>query len=431
MRPITQKQIIAVLLLGAMACAGSTACKRKEPDFVDIVTIGRYNTPLAASASTPTGSELDGEFTAALTDFSQTLFRKSLTKQDSSGENFVLSPLSVTYALTLSANGAKGDTLGQFNELNGGIDVVQMNEYLYTLTRRMATTEGSTVDVANSIWTNSGSFAINEAFAEVAKKYYDAEVGSVDFMDKATPDIINTWVSRHTDGMIPKALDKIDPMTAMLLINTVLFDGKWAGEYMEFDVWEEEFRNADGTETVTDFLHSTEHSYFEAPKGVGFSKEYKDGYRFVAILPEEGVAIADFVSELNLADAIAASRKGHEPVVCAIPEFSYDVTADLNQTLLDMGLTRAFSETEAELEGLGKSDLGSLYISNVLQKAKITLDRHGTKAAAMTEVAIMATSAAPTTEPKHITLDRPFFYMILDSEADLPLFLGVLCNVNP
>ncbi len=415
------KRFFAALLAGTAL----TGC-HKAPDFVDTVVVRRYSTPLAASAAEPVGSELDGAFTDAVTDFSETLFRQSLTK----GKNLVLSPLSVTYALTLTANGAEGETLEQFNELNGGIDVVRMNEYLYTLTKRMEKTKESTVDVANSVWTDSRSFAVNEEFAKVAKKYYSAEAAAVDFGDSSTADTINKWVKKHTDGMIPQAVDKIDPMTAMILINTVLFDGKWEKEYEESEISDKDYHNYNGTVTATPFLHSTEHSYFEVENGVGFTKAYKDGYKFAAILPDEGLDVYDFVSALDLGDAIAQAKNGSEKVICAMPKFEYDVEVDLNEILKSMGLTNAFSANAAELAGLGKSENGSLSISSVLQKAKIKLDEHGTKAAAMTQVAVRATSAAPGFETKRITLDRPFFYMILDSETDIPLFMGVLCDVK-
>ena len=72
------------------------------------------------------GIPASDDFTESVTNFAEALFRLSLEK----GKNLVLSPLSVTYALTMTANGAEGETLAEFNSLNGGIDVNNMNEYL-------------------------------------------------------------------------------------------------------------------------------------------------------------------------------------------------------------------------------------------------------------------------------------------------------------
>lgn len=416
------KKGTAVMLL----CGLSLASCANDPDFYDTAVISTYSSKLPASGKDPVGITSDTQFIDAVTNFSETLFR-SCVKQ---GENLVLSPLSVIYALTLTANGASGNTLSEFNMLNSGIDVVQMNEYLYSLTERLEKTVDSTVAIANSIWADSDGFSLNKEFGAIAEKYYDAQVASISFADKSTVNTINDWVSDNTDGMIDKAVDEISPETVMLLINTVLFDGAWEKEYEDINIYNENFTGYGGAVTDTEFLHSTENAYFEVKNGSGFSKAYKDGYQFVAILPNEGVDIYEFISTLDISDAIDASVHGSEKVICAIPKFEYDTQADLNQALMDMGLTRAFSSAEAELNGLGQTGGNSLFISSIFQKAKITLNEHGTKAAAMTEVMVAATSAAPWYEPKKITLDRPFFYMIIDESTEIPLFIGVLAEIK-
>jgi len=413
----TSAAVLAGLLL--------TACG-EEPDFYDTMTITTYSSALPASGTDPVGTPSDSRFLDAVTNFSETFFRNTAVP----GKNTILSPLSAIYALTLTANGAAGETLAEFNALNNGIDVVQMNEYLYSLTKRLEATEETSVNLANSVWVSSSNMALNTEFGTVAKKYYDADTSSVDFTDKSTPAIINDWVSDKTDGMIEKAVDEIDPMTALILINTILFDGAWAEEYEEEDVYTQPFTGYSGTVTEPDFLHSTEYSYFEVKNGAGFSKAYKDDYKFVAILPDEGTDVYDFVSTLDIGSAIDAAAEGSEKVICAMPSFEYETEATLNDTLRGMGLERAFLPGEADFSGLGKSAAGGLCISTVLQKAKITLNEHGTKAAAMTEVMVMMTSAGPGRQPRRITLDRPFFYMILDSTTDIPLFMGITAEID-
>jgi len=386
----------------------------------------RKNDPAKRFIPQSEGKSADEDFAESIYHFSESLFQLSLEK----GKNLVLSPLSVTYALTMTSNGASGDTLAEFNRLNGGIDVDRMNEYLCGLTHRMAKTEESTVEIANSVWANKRGFTVNEDFRETVLAYYGAEASALDFSKKEAVNTINQWVSDHTDGMIDKAVDEIDPMTVMILINTVLFDGKWEVPYEENDIVNRPFNGYTKKTKDAEFLASTEYSYFEIKDGVGFSKPYKDGYKFVAILPDEGVDVYDFAQKLSLSDAVSAAGNSYEKVICQIPKFEYGVEIDLNEILQQMGLKRAFSPTEAELDGLGTSDIGSLYISKVLQKAKIKLDEDGTKAAAMTGVFVNCTSAAPIQEPKRIILDRPFVYMILDSTNDIPLFMGVLADLE-
>ena len=60
---------------------------------------------------------------------------------------------------------------------------------------------------------------------------------------------------------------------------------------------------------------------------------------------------------------------------------------------------------------------------------KIDVDEKGTKAGAVTAVE-MVTESAMIEEPKAVILNRPFFYMIIDTEQNLPLFMGSLMNVK-
>ena len=118
--------------------------------------------PIAAASAEPVGTEADERFTDAVSAFSEKLF--SLCAADAKQKNLVLSPLSVIYALTLVSNGAADSTLEAFESLNGGIPVSEMNEYLYEFSKKLASTEESTVNTANSVWTNEAVFELNEDF---------------------------------------------------------------------------------------------------------------------------------------------------------------------------------------------------------------------------------------------------------------------------
>lgn len=379
--------------------------------------------PIAAAASEPVGTQADERFTGTVCDFSEKLF--AACAENAEKENLILSPLSVIYALTLVSNGAADSTLEAFESLNGDIPVAEMNEYLYELSKKLESTAESAVDTANSVWANEPVFTLSEDFITVAEKYYDALAKSADFADAGTLDEINQWVSDNTDGMIEDALDKLDPAMALVLLNTVLFNGKWEEPYEETDIRDGSFTNYDGSETDVEYMDSTEHSYFEVDGGVGFVKAYKDGYSFVGILPDEDVGIDSFIADMKLMDVLKAVNDGSEKVYVSLPKFEYENELPLNDILKEMGLAEAFSGN-ANLNGLGSGTFGNPYISNVLQKAKIITDENGTKAAAVTEIMVMTTAFRPEEEPKYIELNRPFFYMIVENETQIPLFMGTV-----
>ncbi len=409
------------LLLPALCTSiALTSCAAPSPEDKPILF------PIAAAASEPIGTPADERFADAVSGFSEKLF--TACAGISEQKNLVLSPLSVIYALTLVSNGAADTTLEAFESLNGGIPVGEMNEYLYEYTKKLESTAESTVNTANSAWANASVFEMNEDFITVAEKYYNALAESVDFADKATTERINRWVSDNTDGMIPEAVDELNPYAAMILLNTVLFNGKWEEPYEEYDIRDGIFTNSDGSEAEVEYMDSTEYTYFEVDGGVGFSKDYKDGYSFVGILPDEDVGIDNFAAELDLAEINRAMNSHTEKVYVSLPKFEYENELPLTEILSDMGLSEAFGG-DANLRGLG-TGAGNPYISEVLQKAKIITDENGTKAAAMTEVMVMLTSAGPSAPPKVIELNRPFFYMIVENETSIPLFMGTVYNMH-
>lgn len=377
---------------------------------------------LKVSAAEPEKVAVDEKFVDILADFSEKLYVKA---SEANSGNLIFSPLSVMYALSLCANGAGGETLDEFESVLGADDISAMNNYLYTLTQNLEDTKDSTVKCANSIWGNEDSFEISPEFSDIANRYYAAEAKSKSFSDSKTVKEINKWVSDKTDGMIKDALDELDPSAVMVLLNTVLFDGVWENEYEEYDISDGFFTNYDGTKSDAEYMYSTEYGYFTLGNGQGFSKAYKDGYSFVAVLPDGD--IRDFVKNIDVNAVLDAAKEGSGKVEVSIPKFEYESTIGLTDILKSLGLEKAFTNS-AELGGLQASGADNIMISSVLQKAKVITNEHGTKAAAVTETVLETTALMPDDTPV-IYLDRPFFYMITNSDGAV-LFMGTVENLS-
>ncbi len=72
----------------------------------------------------------------------------------------------------------------------------------------------------------------------------------------------------------------------------------------------------------------------------------------------------------------------------------------------------------------------NIYISSVIHKTFISVAEQGTKAGAATVVAMNEATAALAEDPKQVYLTRPFLYMIIDCESNLPLFLGTMMDLE-
>ena len=344
-----------------------------------------------------------------------------------SGENQMISPMSLLAALTMTENGAAGETLSQMEQvLAGGTSVGTQSMELSSYMNGLPDTQGAHLNIANSIWVKNTEerLHINDNFLEKNHRDFQAEIFGAPF-DESTLDDINYWIADETEQMIPKMLDRIDESAVMYLINAVAFDAEWEQVYSESCIRTEDFTDGDGNSMEAAMMYSDESLYLEDDCTTGFIKPYKDGYGFAALLPKEGMAMEDYIKQLS-AEKLSALINGAADtysVSAALPKFSAEYDIELSETLQNMGMTDAFDESRADFTGIGTYDGGNIYINMVLHKTYIEVEESGTKAGAATVVGV-AESAAEQ-EQKTVHLDRPFVYAIIDSENNLPVFLGI------
>ncbi len=358
---------------------------------------------------------------AALTDFALRLLRGARDE----GDDNLVSPLSVAFALAMTEKGAKGETKEQM-EKAFGLSEDETDLFLHELGESIEAEEDARLSVANSVWfTSSGRFMANEDFLRFNADYFGADIFKTPF-DATTLRDINGWVNEKTHGMIPEILDRIPYNAVMYLINALAFEADWARKYAATDLTDGTFTREDGEEVGVDFMRSEEHAFIEDGGAVGFIKNYEGGkYAFAAILPEEGATVSDYLASLDgerLSAILGGARRAK--VNAYLPKFETEFNRELSAVLKAMGMTLPFDEDRADLSGLGVSLVGNLYISRVIHKTFISVTESGTRAGAATVVEIVEKNAAPDPDVKTVRLDRPFLYMIIDTETNVPIFIG-------
>ena len=409
--------IISLLLVCAMA-VNLTGCTMKvqAKDLMEGIT------PNNVDALDDLSSQ-----NADVTDFAIRLFKASNEK----GKNTLISPLSVLCALAMTANGAEEETLAQMEEVLG-MTTEELNLYLYSYMKNLPQGDKYKLSLANSIWfTEDERFTVNQDFLQTNADYYGADIYKAPF-DKQTLKDINNWVKQNTNGMIPEILDQIPPEAIMYLVNALAFEAEWSEIYEKHQVKDGEFTKEDGTKQDVKFMYGSEGTYFEDEKATGFMKRYVGGkYAFVALLPDEGVTVSEYIASLDgeSLNALLANPQ-YATVHTSIPKFETEYKVEMSEILKSMGMTEAFDMYNADFEGFGTSTDGNIYISRVLHKTFISVGEKGTKAGAATIVEMKDGAAAEPTEPKEVYLDRPFVYMLVDCENNIPFFIGTMMDVN-
>jgi Serine protease inhibitor len=409
--------LLTVMLLPLSGCESAAALNAS-----DLMEGVKANAD-AQSPSFDAGNPADA---AAVSDFAVRLFQSNASGTD----NKLLSPLSILCALAMTANGAKGETLTQMEQVLG-LPVNELNQYLNAYLAGLPSNDKSKLSFANSVWfKDDKNLTVERSFLQANADWYGASVYKAPF-DGSTLKDINNWVSDHTDKMIDGILNEIPDGAILYLINALAFDAEWENIYKEDQVHDSVFTTESGEQRNVQMMYCDENRYLEDGQATGFLKYYAGGdYAFVALLPNEGVSLTDYIASLSGSGLQTLLKNRQETKVhTAIPKFKTEYSLEMSDVLKTMGMTDAFDPDAADFTGVGTYTNANIFINRVIHKTYIAVDEHGTKAGAATAVEMAAGTAMPA-EEKTVYLDRPFVYLLIDCEKGLPLFIGTMTDTG-
>ena len=357
-------------------------------------------------------------------------------------ENLVCSPLSLQYALAMTANGASGQTRQEIIDFlgYGEEDINALNEYSKTLLEQLPAVDlDVTLKVTDALLVND-KFPLLPSFKETVENNYYAAVDNMDFSDpEQVAARINEWASRNTDGFIDNILSasEISEDAVAYIMNALYFKAKWAGgEYdpmFESNATKpEDFHLSDGSTIKVDMMRNMRwHQYAEMDGYKVLAIPYA-GYKYYMyiLLPDEN-DINGLIEKLKTTSwsDILSKTKSDAEVYIRIPKFEIENKYNLNDALHALGVTRPFQSGMAEFDMMFQPKQPKYYywIEKVIQKARIKVSEKGTEAGAVTIVEMDGVAEAPGDEPKKVYFyaDHPFVFVIGEKTSGTILFEGV------
>lgn len=343
----------------------------------------------------------------------------------------VVSPLSVTYLMSMLANGADGETQKQILATLGwageGIQqpsLQDINDYSRMLIEKTARLDKAvTVEIANYVAVNK-EFKLNSKFQKSVERDYKAGVESLNFTSPSTLKRINDWCNDRTHGMIPSIINELDPDAVSYLMNAIYFNGTWKDKFSKEETKQEMFRGYTRDIQYVDMMHR--HGEYFYADGDGYSAvsiPYGNGaFRMTVILPSEGSFLRDVMASMDGGKFQALQRSMEKcNVDLKIPRFTTEVDLPLNDIISALGAPLIFSP-QADFSQFARGDF---YVSKMFQKAKIEVSEEGTKAAAVT-AAIMMMSAVRPEKKRNVVFhaDSPFAYIISENSTGSIYFMG-------
>jgi serpin B len=355
--------------------------------------------------------------------FSAVLWREVNAAE--AGKNVFLSPLSASFALGMTLNGASGTTYDEMHSALqfGDMQLTDINHGYRSLIALLLSLDPTVeMRVANSIWANA-SFPFHQTFFDTTAKYFDATSAALDFADKpASLARINGWVSTSTNGRIPKVLDDISPNHVMFLINAIYFKGRWRYQFDPAKTTDGVFEGRSGSQSAR-FMRRGD---VAAMRGSNFSAvelPYGNGaFVMNVLLPDAAVDFEEFAANLPAA-ALNSATYTTKNAGLQLPRLRFSYEKKLNDQLMALGMRVPFDPAAAEFRAL--SPLGDqLSIDFVKQNTFVEIDEVGTEAAAVTVVGIIRTSAPP-----EIIVNRPYVFVLRERLSGTILFMGKIVDI--
>ncbi len=348
--------------------------------------------------------------------------------------NLCFSPYSISSALAMTLEGARGETQEEIKRSLGFFsDPSEISSSFLKLNQELkASNQADTrLLIANSLWIQKGMTILPE-FLGTMNKYYQSALYSIDFKNQPEEARlnINTWVNQTTQGKISNLLapGNVSSATRMVLASAIYMKARWALPFSERQTMKHPFFGNDERSFFVPMMTNTqEYSFFEDTWAQIIELPYKDEtLAMLCILPREQITMKQLEDQLS-SQLFTEWRAGlkKERVRLFFPKFTIHSTLSLEESLSKMGMPTPFS-SKADFSGInGAKDL---QISRIVHKAFIASDEAGTEAAAVTAVIMNLKSSLNEAEPRVLKIDRPFLYLIYHKNTGAILFMGRVVN---
>lgn len=380
------------------------------------------------SATVPLADvKLETSVARANNQFGFDLFRQ-LQARDTSA-NLFFSPLSITFALTMTCNGAAGETqraMARVLKLEG-MSLAEINRANALLMKALVSVDPKIeLGVANSLWARQG-VTFKADFLTRNRQFFGAEITALNFDSPHAKTTINNWVSRKTKGRVPSVIDQIEAQHVLFLINAIYFKGQWQKRFEKAQTRAAPFYLPSGVKQQIPMMSQAgNYQYFQGDKFQALCLPYGNGNTGLYLfLPAQDSSMPSFLKGFSYEVWLQwMSRFQEMPGEVRIPRFKLDYKVNLNEALKALGMEVAFTRDNADFSGMCFQH--DLFISEVRHKAIVDLNEEGTAAATATSVGVGVTSVVATPQSFSFVANRPFLLVIRNQSSGAILFMGIV-----
>merc|ERR1719351_399210 len=271
---------------------------------------------------------------------------------------------------------------------------------------------------------------INEIFVKKLEEFYFSNIKEVDFSQpEESSRLINNWVANKTENLIKEFLspDAISDDSRLVLLNAIYFKANWMKSFNKFDTYSQVFNINQEKQLNVDMMYQQETFSFAENDKLDcqvLDLPYEDeNFSMLIFLPNQSGSepLNRIIKNLEYRDITRTLKDMKEKVMSvSLPKFTVGYKSQLRDTLMTLGMTHVFEN--ADFSGIAQEYLEA---NDFLHEAKVEVYESGSEASGVTGISLGIRSGVSA---KEFNANRPFVFMIIDKESEVPLFVGKIVH---
>ncbi|XP_053292267.1 angiotensinogen [Pleuronectes platessa] len=360
---------------------------------------------------------------------------KALSSKEQS-TNTLLSPLNTYGSLVTFNLGASKKTAKTFQDLLGlssatdRIDCVSLvdgHKVLKTLQSIISLVDdGPKDEITRQVWAfTRRDVQLSGDFVQGTQDFSDTSfIRSLDF-SKPQEDklLVNEFVEKTSDGKVKSVFKELNSSSDLLFVTSFNFQGSWRTAFQPERTTLQEFQVDETTTVMAPLMtHTGQFRYLndEMRRCTVVKLCLSKRSYMLLVLPHEGTKLHDIESQLLknvMSDWHESLQEGL--LELSLPKFSLSSDNDLHDLLANMD-----PEVEAQLLGSQAefsklSDTKPFTVDKVVNKVLFEMSEEGAEPQDKIEEAGI---------PLKLTINRPFFFSVIEGDSNAILMLGKITN---
>ena len=341
--------------------------------------------------------------------------------------NMFYSPYSISAALAMTYEGAKGQTADEMKSVfHFPEENILRPNFAAIYDDINKENKEYELKTGNALWVQK-DYPFLEEYIDGVENYYGGKATMLDFVKEAekSRQTINSFIEGQTKDKIKDLIPTgyLDETTRLVLTNAIYFKGIWEWEFDKTDTREQDFKTTSTNIIKTPIMsmnpEDAKFNYAQTEDLQILELPYKGNkISMLILLPTENLDLIESSLTVEKLNGYKSQMEETKLDSISLPKFEFDSKYFMKNTLVSLGMPKAFSN-DADFSGMtGKKDL---YISNVIHQAYVGVDEEGTEAAAATAVVMELTAMLPMNV---FRADHPFIFIIQEKDTGNILFLG-------